>query len=540
MSLTKASYSMTTGAVVNVLDYGATGNGITNDTAGIQAAIDAAQGTQQVFFPAGVYKVTSTLNLYKGSNLIGVNESQGWWEYASGFTGTKILFAPTVESDLFDVQNLPAPTQNFLGHVSVGGMYIQGDGDGTTPGYARRAFNLDTVIYGNFFNLEIIYFWSAFLCTDTINNRFSNIRMASCTTSCVEYSGSAPPTTDVWDLCTFQIAPIGVRFASGGIGVRFAECLFEALSFGAVIEASCQNIEFIGCYSEDVPSVNDASLSMFQVGNLGTDSQTVQLRVVGGIYQGRNAGVVGTFLDVYKSTGVQLIGCQAARYTNFINTAASTQANAVFCAAPAYLSCTNFANNEAKLCGSYPVSAINANNGLRARFGLVKATLGLESALLQNTGQPILSDSSEFGPATDNVTTLGSASRRWTVVYATTGTINTSDARSKVQDRPLSDAEKAVAVKVKGLLKAFKFADAVESKGDKARIHFGVYAQEVALAFESEGLNADDYGLFCYDEWEANPAVLDENGVEVTPATEAGNRFGIRYEELLAFVLTAI
>lgn len=539
MSLTKASYSMITGAVINVLDYGAVGNGIANDTAAIQAAIDAAQGTQQVFFPAGTYKVTATLNLYKGSNLIGVNESQGLWEYASGFIGTKILFAPTAESDLFSVQNLPAPTQDFKGHVSVGGMFIQGDSNGT-PGYARRAFSLDLVIYGNFFNLEIIYFWSAFLCNDTINNRFSNIRMFSCTTSCVEYSGSAPPTTDVWTQCTFQTAPIGVRFAAGGIGVRFAECLFEALSYGAVINAGCQNIEFIGCYAEDVPSVNDATLSMFQVGNAGTDSQTVQLRVVGGIYQGRNAGTVGTFLDVYKSTGVQLIGCEAARYTNFIKTAATTQLNTVLCAAPAYLSCTTFANDETKLSGSYPVSSINASNGLRARFGLVKATLGLESALLQNTGQPILSDSSEFGPATDNVTTLGSASRRWTVVYATTGAINTSDARSKVQDRPLSEVEKTVAIKVKGLLKAFKFSDAVQLKGDKARIHFGVYAQEVATAFESEGLSADDYGLFCYDEWEATPAVLNEDGEEVTPAVEAGNRFGIRYEELLAFVLAAI
>jgi hypothetical protein len=540
MSLTKASYSMITGAVINVLDYGAVGNGTTDDTAAIQAAIDAAKGTQQVFFPAGTYKVTSTLNLYKGSNLIGVNESQGWWEYASGFTGTKILFAPTAEADLFDVQNLPTPTQDFLGHVSVGGMFIQGNSNGT-PSYARRAFNLDTVIYGNFFNLEIIYFWSAFLCTDTINNRFSNIRMSNCTTSCVEYSGAAPATTDVWNQCTFQTSPIGVRFASGGIGVRFAECLFEQLDYyGAVIDAACQNVEFIGCYAEDVPYANDATRSMFYVGYSGTDSLTVQLRVVGGIYQGRNAGTVGTFLDVYQSNAVQLIGCQAARYTNFIKTAASTKVNAVLCAAPVYLSCTTFANDESKLCGSYPVGAVNGNTGLRGKFGYVKAPLGLETGLVQNTGFPILSDSSEFGPATDNATTLGSASRRWSVVYAATGTINTSDARSKTQDRPLSNAEKAVAVKVKGLIKAFKFADAVEAKDDKARIHFGVYAQEVAAAFESEGLNADDYGLFCYDEWEASPAVLNDDGDEVIPAVEAGNRFGIRYDELLAFVLAAI
>ena len=63
MSLTKASYSMITGAYVNVLDYGATGDGTTNDTAAIQAAFNAADSTalKTVFFPAGTYVVNSTI-----------------------------------------------------------------------------------------------------------------------------------------------------------------------------------------------------------------------------------------------------------------------------------------------------------------------------------------------------------------------------------------------------------------------------------------------------------------------------------------------
>jgi hypothetical protein len=141
---------------------------------------------------------------------------------------------------------------------------------------------------------------------------------------------------------------------------------------------------------------------------------------------------------------------------------------------------------------------------------------------------------------TDNSYSCGTASNRWTEVYAATGTINTSDARNKQQIRTLSDSERAVAVRVKGLLRAFKFNDAVEEKGDAARIHFGVIAQEVADAFTAEGLDASNYALFCYDEWEEQQEQLDADGNVEAAYRPAGNRFGIRYEELLAFIISAL
>jgi parallel beta-helix repeat protein len=58
MALTKVSYSMIDGASVNVLDFGATGNGTTNDTAAIQAAIDSRTSGGTVYFPRGTYSVT--------------------------------------------------------------------------------------------------------------------------------------------------------------------------------------------------------------------------------------------------------------------------------------------------------------------------------------------------------------------------------------------------------------------------------------------------------------------------------------------------
>lgn len=70
MSLTKATYSMILGAPVNVKDFGAKGDGTTDDTAAIQAAIDSATSTGLViYFPAGTYKTTAKLYTNYGKNI---------------------------------------------------------------------------------------------------------------------------------------------------------------------------------------------------------------------------------------------------------------------------------------------------------------------------------------------------------------------------------------------------------------------------------------------------------------------------------------
>jgi hypothetical protein len=127
-----------------------------------------------------------------------------------------------------------------------------------------------------------------------------------------------------------------------------------------------------------------------------------------------------------------------------------------------------------------------------------------------------------FCPTADNVTALGASSLRWTTVFATTGTINTSDANQKQQIADLSEAEKNVAKAIKSLIKTFKFNDAVATKGAGARKHIGVIAQDVQAAFAAQGLNAEEYGIFCSD------TVNDQV------------QLGVRYEELLAFVIASL
>ena len=58
MSLTKATYSMIDGAPANVLDYGAVGDGVADDTAAFALAIATGKA---VFVPKGTYKTNITL-----------------------------------------------------------------------------------------------------------------------------------------------------------------------------------------------------------------------------------------------------------------------------------------------------------------------------------------------------------------------------------------------------------------------------------------------------------------------------------------------
>ena len=147
--------------------------------------------------------------------------------------------------------------------------------------------------------------------------------------------------------------------------------------------------------------------------------------------------------------------------------------------------------------------------------------------------------SSALRASSDGVPYLGTAANRWNTVYAASGTINTSDAREKTNVGSVDAAERRVAVALRGMIRKFQFKDAVAVKGSAARIHVGVIAQEVADAFRAEGLDPMRYAIICYDEWLDSDAVTEGDTV-VTPARKAGNRYGVRYEELLAFIVSAM
>lgn len=117
MSLTKASYSMITGAPVNVKDFGATGDGTTDDTAAIQAAINfctnLSNRRQTLYFPAPnaalYYKTTAPLVVNGRLNIVGDGE----------FTTTIFAVGLTAGQFILDFDNLVVDNVYFGGLQNI-------------------------------------------------------------------------------------------------------------------------------------------------------------------------------------------------------------------------------------------------------------------------------------------------------------------------------------------------------------------------------------------------------------------------------------
>lgn len=145
-----------------------------------------------------------------------------------------------------------------------------------------------------------------------------------------------------------------------------------------------------------------------------------------------------------------------------------------------------------------------------------------------------------FFPKTNGSHDIGKTGSRWNNLWSA-GTFNGSDVNLKEDIEELSEAEKRVAFACKSLVKKYKFKDAKAKKGDNARIHVGVIAQELKSAFEAEGLDAFNYSMVGEDTW-YEKIIEGEKVVKYEPTegyTEV-TQMSVNYTELLAFIISAL
>ena len=126
-----------------------------------------------------------------------------------------------------------------------------------------------------------------------------------------------------------------------------------------------------------------------------------------------------------------------------------------------------------------------------------------------------------FSPLADNSNDLGRLNNRWDDIYATNGTIQTSDANNKSN---IADADLGLSFVSQLIPRKYTLND-----GDSSRTHYGLIAQEVKTVLDNNNINTSDFAPYIKGE------ILDTNNQGT-----GEYKYGLRYTELISILIKAI
>jgi hypothetical protein len=511
--------------VVSVKDFGAVGDGVTNDTAAIQATLNAASpASTTVLFPPGTYVVSSTLTA--GNSTI---------------TGPGATIKYTGSSNLF-------------GAVSAFNISFDGPGKATTS-----IGVLALTGYSNTFeNCNFTNFGTAIKLSGSGQKIFqSYFGICGVGIHVVHYPATSEPTTTFtseknwFEYCNkgLWFDSSGVAGGGGHISSVSKDDIFQ-LNTGAALVLNKHNFPFTlinphteqNCITPGHKAFEFIESNVSWIGGYQAGTEVNSIDALTRVAKYNHNLTYTKDYSIYDNTG--------SRHLVFSPGVTSIDANSavnkVSFIGGGYGS-TNTARFDMQggrgdngfAYGSFIASERSNTYGNGVNLNIGTITAGSPDVY---TNWLTLNFAGTFHPATDNTQNLGGAPVRWATIYAGTGTINTSDEREKQDIENLSDAEFRVATALKGLVKKYRFKDAVQAKGDDARIHVGVIAQDVADAFIQEGLDPTRYGIFCKDTYYTLDGVfiVIEEDEPIPDGAIQVERLGIRYEELLAFIIAAL
>jgi hypothetical protein len=235
MSLTKVSYSMIDAAPINVADYGATGDGTTDDTVAIQAAFNAvsASGGTVVFEPGKTYMINGSYLPIQ--TLFGGVKPKSGTIIQGNNAKLKVI---TSSATGYCVLNL-----NAVSNIAINDLNIQGDVGrhiGTTGefGHGLMIMGCDNVVLNNLF---ITLCWGdAVLFSEYVRvNGNTNVDVNNC-----EFVDCRRQGVSVVDLSNGTF--IGCSFRNIGATA------FTSPAAGVDLEpdyvgAQASNLTFVGC-----------------------------------------------------------------------------------------------------------------------------------------------------------------------------------------------------------------------------------------------------------------------------------------------------
>lgn len=217
--------------VVSVKDFGAVGDGVADDTAAIQAAIDSGKAA---FVPKGVYKITATLNLLNGYKALIGDESLP--VITKTTAGPAIYIGTTVGANLNEysrlenlyLKNTTAPTFSANPGPSDAGVVL--DGSNSTIAAAVQNAKVWNVRVGN---------WSCGFYTNDV----VGCTIESCFVQLLVDYTSSPGFTGSNKFCGFSID--ATPYVVGGISPQAS---IEIISCDVGGAGTPTNVTSIGFY----------------------------------------------------------------------------------------------------------------------------------------------------------------------------------------------------------------------------------------------------------------------------------------------------
>lgn len=284
---------MITGAPVNVKDYGAAGDGLTNDAAAFAAAIAAVASTgQAIYVPAGTYVISSALTSTGHLNMFGDGDKSVLDFSAATIAGSCI----TVSGALTQIQNISS--------ASIYGLTV------TFASAPSLAVDDVFCIYDtDLWLTSRPYYYKGEWC------QVKGVAGSAATITNPLYDSYTPASTTVYKLASKTVSFRNLRLV-GGAGtfglLKLQFCEQAKLENVSVYNEDYQGIEFDRCYNSEVTNCyvfNKGTGTLDDYGLLFGNCQ--KFRVIGGDYYARRHGITiggGDYICAVTNRDMRVIG----------------------------------------------------------------------------------------------------------------------------------------------------------------------------------------------------------------------------------------
>ena len=425
MALTKATYSMIKGAVFNVLDFGATGDGATNDQPACQAAVNAAvaAGGGAVYFPAGTYSLNSVAGLDTTPNGLLIPDTNGAFDTNNGI----MLFGDGIDTVLKAGNTAMCVVRNSRLYTTIRDLKIDGGpktqviGLGCIPESTTQTTEL---VSNSFMLVENVHIENcrrgmqfqpgptvagsdSGCFYHTIRNLNSNFNDEHVLMNKDVTGAGNRVTRTLFDKCVFLRGNTGINLI-GGTEIDFVACNWELISQGTVP------------YATPVA---------FYYG----DSNPAGISLIGGYIEACTRGVVAATTAI----------AQQMLLTNF-NQSVVPDATVAFMnrvQQQQWNVAKPYSNSLALISienGSF-VALVADPAGANAKIAemwlngnpMQRWIAATRTEMIGSSSDVVFDSVGNLFPKIDNIVSCGASGYRWSALWAANGTIQTSDPRTK-------------------------------------------------------------------------------------------------------------